>query len=120
MTRKTALVLTLLPLLLAGGVTGCTRRQERAAERIWRDNGGGRFHRVGLNNASKAEIARLPGLSDEDRALVADPQTSGGLLIAVPADRLDRLLAALKARGVTTRAVIGEVIARTDASLDVY
>jgi selenide, water dikinase len=59
------------------------------------------------------------GLTDEDKGLVADPQTSGGLLIAVPADRLDRLLAALKARGVATRAVIGDVVARTEASLEV-
>ena len=51
--------------------------------------------------------------------LVADPQTSGGLLIAVPADRLDRLLTALKTRGVTTRAVVGEVLARSDVSLEV-
>jgi selenide,water dikinase len=66
-----------------------------------------------------SHVRWAPGLTDEDRALVADPQTSGGLLIAVPADRLDRLLAALKARGVTTRAVVGDVIARTDVSLDV-
>ena len=66
-----------------------------------------------------SRIRWAPGLSDEDKALVADPQTSGGLLIAVPADRLDRLLSALKTRGVTTRAVIGEVVARSDVSLEV-
>ena len=43
-----------------------------------------------------------------DRVLLADAQTSGGLLIAVAPDRLDALLAALDARGVACRAVIGE------------
>ena len=66
-----------------------------------------------------SHVRWAPGLSDEDHALVADPQTSGGLLIAVPADRLDRLLAALKARGVATRADVGEVLARSDVSLEV-
>jgi selenide,water dikinase len=66
-----------------------------------------------------SHIRWASGLSDEDKALVADPQTSGGLLIAVPADRLDRLLQALKVRGVATRAVIGEVVTRSNASLEV-
>ena len=45
-----------------------------------------------------------------DRLLLCDAQTSGGLLISVPADRLDTLLGALEARGVDTRAVIGRII----------
>jgi selenide, water dikinase len=39
-----------------------------------------------------------------------DPQTSGGLLIAVPKDRSARLLKLLKSRGVSTAAIIGEVV----------
>jgi selenide,water dikinase len=58
-------------------------------------------------------------LAEEDRALVADPQTSGGLLISVAPDRLDRLLGALARRGVATRAVVGEVLARSDVALEV-
>jgi cysteine desulfurase NifS/selenium donor protein len=46
-----------------------------------------------------------------DRVLLADAQTSGGLLIAVAPDRLDALLVALDARGVACRAVIGECTA---------
>ncbi|MCV5978323.1 AIR synthase-related protein, partial [Escherichia coli] len=38
-----------------------------------------------------------------------DPQTSGGLLISVPAERADDLLAALKSRDVEWAAPIGEV-----------
>jgi selenide,water dikinase len=46
------------------------------------------------------------------RDLLFDPQTSGGLLIALDAARLDDLLTELDARGVTG-AVIGEVRAGT-------
>ncbi len=57
--------------------------------------------------------------------LLADAQTSGGLLIAVPEARRETLLAALAARGVATRAVIGRLeaadgpddIGRIDVSL---
>ena len=52
-------------------------------------------------------------LSEADRLLMADAQTSGGLLIAVPSARADALLQALARHGVETRAVIGE-IALTD------
>jgi cysteine desulfurase NifS/selenium donor protein len=48
-------------------------------------------------------------MSRVDRLLLADAQTSGGLLIAVPAERLEALLAALERRGAATRAVIGRV-----------
>ena len=52
--------------------------------------------------------------------LLADAQTSGGLLIAVAPDRRDALLAALEQRGVGIRAVIGELVgATTEAQIDV-
>jgi selenide,water dikinase len=41
--------------------------------------------------------------------ILFDPQTSGGLLISVPAGKADRLLAALEANGVATHAVIGRI-----------
>ncbi|MEW6582340.1 MAG: selenide, water dikinase SelD, partial [Actinomycetota bacterium] len=41
-----------------------------------------------------------PRVAEDARAILFDPQTSGGLLLAVPADRLDALAAALAARGV--------------------
>ncbi len=52
-------------------------------------------------------------LSESMQLLLADAQTSGGLLIAVPPERLDALLGALAHRDVAVRAVIGEVL-RTD------
>ncbi len=48
-----------------------------------------------------------PGLSNVDRLLLADAQTSGGLLIALPESRLSALLAALHGRGVTPARRIG-------------
>ncbi len=49
-------------------------------------------------------------ISDETRILLADAQTSGGLLMAVAPERLDALLQALEGAGVETRAVIGEIL----------
>ena len=51
------------------------------------------------------------GMSEEEKLVLADAQTSGGLLIAIAPDKLDALLAGLAKRGVGTRAVIGEVVA---------
>ena len=47
-------------------------------------------------------------VTEVDLRLLADPQTSGGLLFSVPADRVDALCAALTAHGVLASAVIGE------------
>jgi len=51
-----------------------------------------------------------PSIDDVDRLLLCDAQTSGGLLIAVPPERLDSLLSELRIAGVETIAVIGEVV----------
>ncbi len=45
-----------------------------------------------------------------DRILLADAQTSGGLLLAVAPDRLDRLLAALQEEKTLAAAVIGKLL----------
>ena len=49
------------------------------------------------------------GFSDNEKLLLCDAQTSGGLLIAVSPDRTDDLVAAVKASGAPTADVIGEV-----------
>ena len=49
-------------------------------------------------------------LSAEEEELLFDPQTSGGLLISVPADQSDGLLTALKKAGVDAAAHVGEVV----------
>ena len=48
-------------------------------------------------------------LTEEQRLLVCDAQTSGGLLISVPKPKLQQLLSELDAHGVQTRAVVGEI-----------
>ncbi len=47
------------------------------------------------------------GLDETDRILLADAQTSGGLLLAVAPERAADLLAALRAKGVPAAEVVG-------------
>ena len=48
-------------------------------------------------------------LSSVEMEILFDPQTSGGLLFALPADRADDLVKALQADGIAAAARIGEV-----------
>ena len=56
------------------------------------------------------KVVWAKGITEDEKLMLADAQTSGGLLIAVPRDKLDTLLNGLTARGVLTKEVIGEVI----------
>jgi selenide,water dikinase len=51
------------------------------------------------------------GRSLEEEELLFDPQTSGGLLLSLPAGQADDLLAALKEAGVEDAARVGAVVA---------
>jgi selenide,water dikinase len=64
-----------------------------------------------LNNLAYVEeqVAFDPEVSRVAQLILADAQTSGGLLISLAAERSDALVAALQARGVTTAALVGEV-----------
>jgi selenide,water dikinase len=76
--------------LVASGVsTGCTADNEASAAGLFADHA---------------------GLSAAQRELLFDPQTSGGLLMSVPAPEVEPLLAALAASGHRA-AEIGEVVA---------
>ena len=57
------------------------------------------------------KIAWAETITEDEKLMLADAQTSGGLLIAVSPDKLDVLLTGMAARDVATRAVIGEVVA---------
>jgi selenide,water dikinase len=57
-------------------------------------------------------IALDPGLDAGLVGLLHDPQTSGGLLVSVPADRCADLQAAVIASGGLCAEVIGEVVER--------
>ncbi|HVP91141.1 MAG TPA: selenide, water dikinase SelD [Terriglobales bacterium] len=62
-------------------------------------------------------VKRAKGVGQELETLLYDPQTSGGLLIAVRPSRAESLLAALKKKGVGAAAVIGRVTGRGPARI---
>jgi len=50
-----------------------------------------------------------PALGDAERALLTDPQTSGGLLVACAPEAVSKTLALFRAEGFVHAAIIGEV-----------
>jgi len=63
------------------------------------------------NEAHCADRVHLPSsLSSEERQLYFDPQTSGGLLVAIPAEEANEALKRIHAAGDTIAAIIGEAI----------
>ena len=58
-------------------------------------------------------------ITQEDKLLLADAQTSGGLLIAVSPEKATPLLKALTARGVVEASVVGEVVERSESEIQV-
>jgi len=97
--------------LLASGVGAVVRRGDvpvwEMAERLASDGhypGGLKANRSYLEGRVTAD-----GTSDGDLLPLYDPQTSGGLLIAVPEARAEALLRALRKRGASGYG-IGEVI----------
>jgi selenide,water dikinase len=54
-------------------------------------------------------VGYAESVTKEERLLLCDAQTSGGLLAAVPAGRADVAVAALRSRGVSEAAVIGRL-----------
>ena len=58
-----------------------------------------------------AEVALGRGLNEIDRALLTDPQTSGGLLVSCAPDALDAVLAVFRAHGHAAARAIGKVAA---------
>jgi selenide,water dikinase len=65
------------------------------------------------NLTSAEPLARWgSGVGENARLVLCDAQTSGGLLMAARPERIDRLLAELRGRGVQTAAVIGEILPR--------
>jgi selenide,water dikinase len=73
-----------------------------------------RFFSGGLaNNREFLEgcVSFETSVPEEIQALLYDPQTSGGLLVAISPEAAQRALAALQARNIPAR-VIGEVVAK--------
>ncbi len=66
--------------------------------------GGTRRNRMAVD-----EAVTWDGIAEDAQVILCDAQTSGGLLIAVPESRLQRLLDALRERGTPAAAVVGEI-----------
>jgi selenide,water dikinase len=62
-----------------------------------------------------ADVVVPASLGEVDRALLTDPQTSGGLLVACEPAAVDAVLAAFRAGGFGDAAVVGRVGATTTA-----
>ena len=58
-----------------------------------------------------AEVVLPEGFAPEDRALLTDPQTSGGLLVSCEPGALDTVLATFRRHGFEQAAVLGRVTA---------
>jgi selenide,water dikinase len=72
------------------------------------------------NRGAAAKFARwAAGVSEEYQMLLCDPQTSGGLLIAVSAGRGELLRQALAARGVSVVAEVGEVLGPGEGHVEI-
>jgi selenide, water dikinase len=80
------------------------------ARQLWRD--GVRTGGAERNEQFVAPLARWAGVDPADIALALDPQTSGGLLLAVPPSLLADYLSA-----VPEAVVVGSVVPRGDALL---
>jgi selenide,water dikinase len=70
---------------------------------------------TGSNRANRALLARHPlvigrSLSLPEEELLYDPQTSGGLLLALPREEVPQLLRDLHAAGVEHAVRIGEIV----------
>ena len=62
------------------------------------------------NVSSVADVVTWgDGLTEEDQLLLCDAQTSGGLLISVPAEKQRDLIDALRAEGAQSSAVVGRI-----------
>ena len=58
-------------------------------------------------------------ISDQQRLLLCDAQTSGGLLISVTKEKVDQLISEVEISGVETRAVVGEITSENSGRIRV-
>jgi selenide,water dikinase len=81
-------------------------------------------HKPYLTRASKTNASYVePGLKKDGKLdpvrleFFYDAQTSGGLLISVPAERAEELVMKVREKGAAATTVVGEVIERADSAL---
>jgi selenide,water dikinase len=61
------------------------------------------------NLEAAQDVTWDPSLTEPERVLCVDAQTSGGLLLAVPDDRIPDVVASLRLEGTPAAAVIGRI-----------
>ena len=111
----------LMTMMRASGTTGILRRSELpilpGVLDLLRDGiaPGGTSRNI---ESCADHVEWSNGISEIDKLLLCDPQTSGGLLISTPPDSVDRLIAELKKRSVPY-ALVGEVAAFKGNAVDV-
>ena len=72
------------------------------------------------NHAFVSESVDWNGLAPNEQLLLADAQTSGGLLLAVARDAANDLVRALERHGTLTAAVVGETYAGTAGAITTH
>jgi selenide, water dikinase len=81
----------------------------------------GKFFSGGLNNNREfleSCIEFAASVPEEFRALLLDPQTSGGMLVALAPEAADDAMAALESRGIAAR-IVGNVIAKRSPLIEI-
>ena len=75
--------------------------------------------RASATNASyvESQVSKEGKLDPVRLEFFYDAQTSGGMLISLPADKADAAVAAARSRGATAACVIGEVVERTGKAI---
>jgi selenide,water dikinase len=68
---------------------------------------------------SEGHLEIAVALSREEKALLFDPQTSGGLLLSVPGTQAEQLVSMLKDAGIDTAVKIGEVTGEKQPLIEV-
>ena len=73
----------------------------------------------GMSNRdfAEGEVSIEGAIANDMEMLLYDPQTSGGLLVSVPADRVDRYIESVRTGGAAESAVIGEVLEKGPSSI---
>ena len=66
------------------------------------------------------EVALPEGFTATDRALLTDPQTSGGLLVSCAPEALDRVLAVFREGGFARAQAIGRLAPQAGASASLH
>lgn len=66
------------------------------------------------------KVSFAAAVAENIRDLCFDPQTSGGLLFALPAAEAPALLAALRQAGVAGAAIVGRITAKGEGEIHVY